>query len=128
MRLLLDTHVLLWLLDSPDRVSATTRSAIEEPANQLNISCVTAYELANKFHIGKLPIAEPILANYDGFLLRLRAQELPMTSRHGFLAGSLPGPHRDPFDRIIAAQSILEGLTLVSADPAFDSFGIQRYW
>jgi PIN domain nuclease of toxin-antitoxin system len=92
------------------------------------VSAVTAFELSNKYRIGKMDDVQEILQGYERALNDLLATELPVSSRHSLLAGALPGPHRDPFDRLIAAQSVLESLTLVSADPAFDVLGVRRLW
>jgi len=121
MRVLLDTHVLLWALRDPDSLSPAATALLADPATELLVSAATAWEIATKHRIGKLPDAEPLLLGYEGHLSRLGARELPIASRHALAAGSLEWAHRDPFDRVIAAQSILEGVPLVSRDAAFVS-------
>ncbi len=128
MRLLLDTHALLWTLNQPDRLSQKAVAAILDPDSELVVSVASAFEIATKFRIGKLREAAALLNDYEGSLREMNAVQLSISSRHALLSGSLPGSHKDPFDRLLAAQSLLEGLTLVSADPAFDAFGIQRFW
>lgn len=129
MRLLLDTHVLLWALRSPNRLSATALALIRDPANVLLISSISAYEVADKFRLGKLPDAAPILFAYADYLGRLQATELPITSRHGLTAGQLPWEHRDPFDRILAAQSITDSVPLVTSDTVFATVaGVHTIW
>lgn len=121
MRLLLDTHVLLWALRDPARLSAEASALIREPSNELVVSAATAWEIATKHRIGKLPDAAPILLAYSEYLDRLGAVELEITARHALVAGQLDWDHRDPFDRILAAQSMLESLVLVTADAIFQS-------
>lgn len=121
VRLLLDTHVLLWALRDPGRLSAATAVLLRDRANELIVSAATAWEIATKHRIGKLPGAAGLLLAYSDNLRRLGATELPMTSRHALAAGQLDWDHRDPFDRMLAAQSVIEGLTLVTADPAFSA-------
>ncbi|MDJ0338364.1 type II toxin-antitoxin system VapC family toxin [Cryobacterium sp. PH31-O1] len=121
MRLLLDTHALLWALRDPAQLSAEATALIRDPSNELIVSAATAWEIATKHRIGKLPDASPILIAYAEYLQRLGAVELAITSRHALAAGQLDWHHRDPFDRILAAQSMLESLTLVTADATFQS-------
>jgi PIN domain nuclease of toxin-antitoxin system len=123
VRLLLDTHVLLWALRDPARLSDEASELIREPSHELVVSAATAWEIATKYRIGKLPDAAPILLGYSDYLDRLGAAELPITSRHALVAGQLDWAHRDPFDRILAAQCLLESLTLVTADVVFDALG-----
>jgi PIN domain nuclease of toxin-antitoxin system len=128
VKLLLDTHVLLWALGEPERLSRLARLAIEDPANLRLVSSASAWEIAIKHRLGRLPGAQVVLEGYDRHLKRLRATELPIASHHAILAGGLPHPHRDPFDRMLAAQAMLEGAIVVSNDRALEVLGARRIW
>ena len=117
--LLLDTHVVLWALAEPDRLSETARITLADPRVDLWVSAVSAFEIATKHRLGKLPGAERILAELNPLLTRLGAQQLPITMSHASIAGSLEWDHRDPFDRLLAAQAQLESLPLMTADVVF---------
>ena len=116
---LLDTHVLLWALTDPNRLSGPARRLIANPANRLVVSAVSAWEISTKHRLGRLPHAETILAGYERSVARLGAHPLAITSSHALLGGALAWPHRDPFDRMLAAQAMAESLRLISADPVF---------
>jgi PIN domain nuclease of toxin-antitoxin system len=129
MKLLLDTHVLLWALGRPDRLSTRSRDLIEDPANELLVSAASAFELSTKHRLGKLPQAGALLLAYPETLAQLGANELAMLGRHAIVAGRLEWEHRDPFDRMLAAQSILEGVPLVSSDSEFRALsGVHVIW
>lgn len=128
-RLLVDTHVLLWMLTDPTRLSDAARSALADRSTVLVVSAVSAWELSTKHRLGKLPEADVLLRAYDRHLARLGGQHLPITTEHGLVAGALDWAHRDPFDRMVAAQCMVESLTLVSADRAFASLsGVRVLW
>lgn len=129
MRLLLDTHVLLWALAEPRRLSVAAASLLRNPANSLLVSAASAWEIATKQRLGKLPGAEALVGSYHAHLRILRAEELPINSAHALRAGSFRVEHRDPFDRMLAAQAILEGVPLLTDDPSFATFpGLQTLW
>ncbi len=129
MRLLLDTHALWWTFSEPTRLSDQSRTAIFDSRTELLYSPVTPWELATKHHRGRFPEVGALLAAFPGSAARIRAVELPIASRHGLLAGRLEWEHRDPFDRMLAAQSILEGARLVTADRAFSTLpGVDIFW
>lgn len=129
VRLLLDTHALLWVLLSPDAIPSATLTTITAGDTELQVSAASAWEIATKHRLGELPEAEAVVRGYEEHLRRLRAEELPVTSRHALTAGSLTWNHRDPFDRVIAAQAMIESLTLVSRDPAFQGLpGVPLMW
>lgn len=126
--LLLDTHVLLWAVMEPEKLSAPVLELLENPKTSLLVSAASAWEIASKFRIGKLPHAKALVQHYGQTLARLSAQSLPITDAHALQAGSWSVAHPDPFDRMLAAQAHLEGIPLVSADVALDLFGINRRW
>lgn len=129
MTLLIDTHVLLWAWRDPARLSNTARELIEDAGTELLVSAASGWELSTKRRLGKLPDAAALVYSYPDNLERLRAHELPISGRHALTAGSFEWEHRDPFDRMLAAQSILEGIPLVTSDRAFDSLpGLHCVW
>lgn len=128
MSFLLDTHTFLWWIMADPSLSDLARSVIEDPDALRCVSSVTAFEIANKFRIGKLDFAREIVENFDAILDDAGFQRLDITPSHALLAGQMPGNHKDPFDRLLAAQSKLESLTLVTADQAFVGFDVKRLW
>jgi PIN domain nuclease of toxin-antitoxin system len=128
MRVLLDTHALLWWLFNDRRLSAVARGLIADPSNRVLVSSASAWEIATKHRLGKLSAAGVLVRDIAGWVARAGFDELPVTIAHAQRAGSLPQPHRDPFDRMLAAQGAIEGLPLVSADRALRSFGVNLVW
>jgi PIN domain nuclease of toxin-antitoxin system len=127
--LLLDTHALLWALIEPDRIPAPTLSRIRDARSDLVVSAASAWEIATKHRLGKLDAAAAVLHAYPDHLARLRARELPITSQHALTAGQLVRAHRDPFDRVIAAQCIIASMTLVTADSVLAALpGLRTLW
>jgi PIN domain nuclease of toxin-antitoxin system len=128
-RLLLDTHALLWTLLSPERLPPATLHRIRDARTQLLVSAASAWEIATKFRLGKLGDAHAVVPGYTDHLDRLRATELPINSEHALTAGQLNWEHRDPFDRMIVAQCMIESLPLVTRDEALTAFpGIRTVW
>jgi PIN domain nuclease of toxin-antitoxin system len=129
-RLLLDTHALLWTLLEPQRIPGSTLEQIRDPGTDLVVSAASAWEISTKFRLGKLDQAQAVVHGYAGYLQQLRARELPITSLHALTAGLLTWEHRDPFDRVIATQCMLESIPLVTADKAIVSFpaGLRVVW
>ncbi|HEX2246622.1 MAG TPA: type II toxin-antitoxin system VapC family toxin [Arthrobacter sp.] len=126
---LLDSHVLLWALFEPKKLSQKTRSMIRNRGNMICASAVTAFELGHKHRLGKLPGIEALFVGYRRHVLELVSEEIPLTSVHALEAAQLEWPHRDPFDRMIAAQAIVEGLTVITADTALHDFELlQTVW
>lgn len=128
MRLLLDTHAFLWSLAEPGELSTRARRVVRDKDNELFVSTASAWEIATKFRLGKLPGAGPLIADFASLMLKLRAADLPISRAHALRAGSYPQPHADPFDRMLVAQAEIEGLTLVSKDRALRQFGVELLW
>lgn len=128
MRLLLDTHVFLWWLAGDRRLSRRVRSLLEDEAMIGLVSAASAWEIATKVRIGKLPGFEILAGDIPGAVASQGFEELPIRLVHAQRAGLLAGDHRDPFDRMLVAQAEIEGVPLVSNDAALDAFGIARVW
>jgi len=122
VKLLLDTHVLLWALLEPQKLSPALRNALEDSDTRLLVSAATAWEIATKWRLGKLQQAQSVVENYAMALHRLAALELPISGAVARAAGLWEVPHRDPFDRLLAAQAKADQLVLASTDPAFAQF------
>lgn len=128
MRLLLDTHALLWaFLESP-RLSPAARAALVSPANEMLVSAVSAMEITLKHRLGKLAEAAPFIRDGRLAIEHLNYVPLPVSLDHASLAGSLDIPHKDPFDRLLIAQARIERVPIVSNEKSFDAFGVERIW
>jgi PIN domain nuclease of toxin-antitoxin system len=126
---LLDTHVLLWAIREPKRLSASVKRVLENPHSLLYVSSISPWEMAMKYRIGKLDEAVYVLPNLNEHLQTLGAQELSFTIAHSLETSSIGLPQADPFDRALAAQAKLEGLTFISADELFDQAqGLKVLW
>lgn len=128
MRLLLDTHTLLWWAGGSSRLPRRAREAIADDGNAVMVSAASAWEIATKHHLGKLAAPGPLADGMLDYLADQEFLELGITVRHAQRAGALPGWHRDPFDRMLVAQAQLEDLTLVSNESLFDRYGVRRLW
>ena len=128
MRLLLDTHALLWTLDDNPKLSSAARAAIADGANEMLISSVSAFEIATKYRIGKLPEFAAIARDFPAILTKLDHTPLSVDMVHAALAGALDHPHGDPFDRLLIAQALVERVPIVSSEKLFDAFGVERIW
>lgn len=128
MRLLIDTHALLWWLAGDERLTAAAREAIASRDNVVYVSAASAWEVATKHRLGKLPGAGPLAVDFAAEVSAQGFTALGITLGHGQDAGSLPGPHRDPFDRMLIAQARTERMALVSNERAFDAYGVVRIW
>ena len=113
---LIDTHVVVWLLDEGFSGTASTGEVLKDKGNTLIVSSVTAFEVALKVRLGKLEMARELVRNWSRGIRALDARELSLTSRHGLAAGDLDWGHHDPFDRLLVAQAQVEDLTLVTGD------------
>jgi PIN domain nuclease of toxin-antitoxin system len=118
-RYLIDTHVLLWWIFDDPKLDQNIREIIQNPSNKIIVSSASAWEIATKYRIGKLPEAKELLENYDQIIQKARFFQLSITTAHALRAGGLPIQHRDPFDRMIMAQSELEKISVITYDPAF---------
>jgi PIN domain nuclease of toxin-antitoxin system len=128
MRLLLDTHAFLWWLDGDERLSRRARVAIADEDNPVFVSAASAWEIATKSRLGKLPGAEPVASDVAAAVMLQDFVSLDITIPHAQRAGRLAGAHRDPFDRMLIAQAQMEDLTLVSNEDVFDGYGVNRLW
>jgi PIN domain nuclease of toxin-antitoxin system len=126
--LLLDTHALLWWLVEPEKLSTLAYSAINDPAASIFVSAASGWEIATKGRLGRLPAAEQLLQDLPSLLQQQGFLPLAVQLHHGVHAGGYRQIHRDPFDRLLAAQAELEGLPLVSLDPALAAFPCRLLW
>lgn len=120
LRLLLDTHAVYWAVTQPGRLSDGARAEVEDPANDVFVSAASIYEIIFKVAIRKLKLAADLTTE----LVEAGFAQLPLTWQHAQTAGSLPLHHRDPWDRLLVAQSQLEGLTVVTRDSIFADYGV----
>ena len=127
MKVLLDTHALLWWVGDAAKLSRRARELIERQDSSVLVSAATAWEIAIKSAAGKLD-AGPLVSDFRGELLEEGFEELAITSDHAVRAGLLPGPLKDPFDRMLIAQAQAENAALVSNERRFDRYGVQRIW
>jgi PIN domain nuclease of toxin-antitoxin system len=116
---LLDTHTFLWAAMLADKLGDLARTLIADPDNRIYLSAISSYEISQKYRLGKLDYYAPIMDNLNDVCLRLQLLDLPVTRAHAYQAGLMDWPHRDPFDRILAAQALAQNLTLLTHDPIF---------
>ena len=128
MRLLLDTHAFLWWLIDDRQLSQAARQAIADDGNDVLVSAVSAWEIATKRRIGRLPAAEALAGNVAGTIALESFEELPISVDDACRAGALPGPLNDPFDRMLIAQALSRDLDLVSNETVFERYGVRRLW
>ena len=128
MRVLLDTHALLWWATDDARLSSRAAALIQDEKNVVLISAASAWEIATKVRLGKLPGAENLADDVTGYLRDQDFTPLPITVLHAQRAGLLPGAHKDPFDRMLIAQALTEDILLVSNETVFDAYGVRRVW
>ncbi|HYW22343.1 MAG TPA: type II toxin-antitoxin system VapC family toxin [Nodularia sp. (in: cyanobacteria)] len=126
MRQILDTHILIWFVSGDPRISASMRSQIENNDNLLSLASV--WEMAIKHSIGKLNFQSSFNEFVEQQIIMNGIELLPIIIDHVVVVSSLPLHHRDPFDRLLIAQSIVENIPLLSADQIFDAYPIQRLW
>ena len=128
MRLLLDTHAVIWWFVTSPALSTAAREAIADEASDVWVSAASAMEIATKYRIGKLPQARSLAINFEAMVDSQGFSHLPITLRHARAAGLSDIPHKDPFDRLLIAQAEAETMTLVSNETLFDGFGVSRLW
>ena len=128
MRLLLDTHALLWWVAGDTSLSPVARQAIDEADEGVYVSAASAWEVATKHRLGKLAGAGPLAVDFAREIRQHGFLSLDITVEHGQDAGALTGMHRDPFDRLLIAQALAERMALVSNESAFDAYGVHRVW
>jgi PIN domain nuclease of toxin-antitoxin system len=125
---LLDSHVLLWWWFDPERLSGAVQTLLVDPTSRILVSAASVWELSLKHHQGKLPELATAMDDLPGLLQADGFLPLPISLAHGLRAGGYSQPHRDPFDRMLAAQAELERLVLLTADPQLTTFPCQILW
>jgi len=128
VKLLLDTHTLIWAVDDPSKLGPQAVTALQDPANDLLLSAATIWEIAIKVGLNKLSLSMPYRQWMNQAITDLGMTVLPITVEYADVQVNLPKRHGDPFDRLLVAQSQVENIHLVSADPVFDQYGINRLW
>ena len=124
----MDTHALLWWLNDDRQLSAKARKLIGLGSNVVVVSAASAWEIATKVRLGKLDMAAELAADFSNVLAQEGFESLPISVDHALRAGLLPGPHKDPFDRMLIAQAQAEGVPILSSDAVFDGYGVRRVW
>jgi len=128
VHLLLDTHALIWWMTGSASLTRTARRAILDRRNTVVVSAASAWEMATKVRLGRLPITSDVMRDFSNYMAQSQFLDLSITVEHGIRAGSLPGPLRDPFDRMLIAQAQSESLSMVSNETIFDHYGVNRIW
>ena len=128
MRVLLDTHALLWWLFDDPQLSNPVREVIKSIDTQVFASSASAWEIATKHRLGKLPEAQEASRNLPALLRAARIDALPITMEHAIVAGSLARPHRGPFDRMLIAQAMIEEMAIITSDSEFAQFDVKIIW
>jgi PIN domain nuclease of toxin-antitoxin system len=128
VRILLDTHTLLWAAFDEESLSRRARRLIQSSGNEIIVSAASAWEIATKYRLGKLDFARDLAENFISEVTAAGYLLLPILPEHAVRAGLLPGEHKDPFDRMLAGQAIHENLPLLSNDSQLDVFGVRREW
>jgi PIN domain nuclease of toxin-antitoxin system len=128
MASLLDTHTLLWWLNDDPALTKPARKVISETSNVIYVSAASAWEIATKVRLGKLSQAEDLASDFIAYMEREGFTILAITGDHAIRAGLLPGPHKDPFDRMLIAQAQAENLPIISNEIIFDRYGVRRIW
>lgn len=128
LKLLLDTHALIWWLAGDDALSRRAREAIADEDNTVAVSAASAMEVATKFRIGKLPDAALLAQDFEAVIAEQGFDELAISVHHARLAGEMNIAHKDPFDRLLIAQAQAEDMVLVSNEALFDGFAVKRLW
>jgi PIN domain nuclease of toxin-antitoxin system len=128
VRVLVDTHALIWAVDEPARLGSTARRALEDDSNEVVISAATVWEIAFKTGLRKLTLSMPYKEWMNRAIADLGATILPITVEYADAQATLPNYHRDPFDRLLVSQAQVENIPLASNEETFDRYGISRLW
>lgn len=128
MRLLIDSHALIWFVDQHQQLSPASHAAMSDPSNELLLSAGAIWEIAIKIGLGKLALTESYLPWMSQALSDLGITVLPITVEYADVQANLPKHHSDPFDRLMVAQAIVERVSIVSADARMDAYGVTRLW
>ena len=128
MKALIDAHTLTWAVDAPSRLGPSALIVLQDPANERFLSAGTVWELSIKVGLGKLTISRPYRPWIEQAITDLGVSLLPITVPHVDIQANLPHHHRDPFDRLLIAQALVEGMAIVGVDGQFDSYGVIRVW
>ncbi len=128
MRMLLDTHALLWSAHEPEKLSVTARDAIEDGDNEVFVSAVSAMEIATKHRKGLLGYPSALARHFSIEVTQRGFALLAISSEHAQRAGGFVDRHKDPWDRLLAAQAMIESLTLVTCDERMRGFGAKQFW
>ena len=128
LRILLDSHALIWWFSGSPRLSVEARGAIEDEDNDVLVSAATAWEIATKHRLGRIPEAGTLVSDFAGIIAGQDFEELPITVDNGIRAGALSGLHGDPFDRMLISQAHRLDLVLISNEALFDQYGVRRLW
>lgn len=128
MKLLLDTHSFIWFIEDNPSLSLRARTLIEEPSSEVFLSVASVWEMAIKVSLGRLQLSQPFELFIPHQLLLNNITLLDITLSHTLQVATLPFHHRDPFDRLLIAQGLVEGIPIISADGIFDMYGVSRLW
>lgn len=128
MRVLLDTHALFWWLYFPELLPPKVHDIFDDPDARIVVSAVSAYEMSYKYHRGRWSEVEPLVAAFEEVVLTEGFELLALSAMHAIRAGTYSSEHRDPFDRMLAAQAEVDDLTLVSKDRWLRKFGVEAVW
>lgn len=125
MRVLLDTHVWLWMLTAPERLGRAAHEIVEDVGNGLLLSAASSWEIAIKYSLGKLPLPQPPAVYVPGRMASTGVMPLPITHQHALHVAALPAEHADPFDRLLVAQSQIERIPILTADDTFSRYDVE---
>jgi len=128
VKVLLDTHTLLWWVLGSPQLSTTAAAVLGDTGTAIVVSAVSGHEIATKYRLGKLPVPARLAEHLEQMVAENGWQPLPLSIAHAQLAGRLPGAHKDPFDRMLAAQALIEDMPLVTKDSAVAGFGVKTIW
>lgn len=124
MRFLLDTHVWLWMLTSPERIRGQAAAVVSDRTSTLLLSAASSWEISIKYSLGRLPLPQSPVTYVPPRMRATRVESLPVTHTHALRVSALPRHHADPFDRLLIAQAQIEGLTVLTVDPAFAQYEV----